>query len=356
MSVDYILVGQGLAGTCMARALEKQGASFVVVNEIEESCSSRVAAGVFNPITGKRLVKTWLADDIFPFAKSFYEDMEALLGISIIRNLNIYKPYAGPSQENDIVGRSAEPSYKAYVNLDFDHTPFIDSVDSKDGGLEILKSGNICVSVLLDAYQSYLSKKDLYIDERFDFEKLKLVDGGVCYGAIEAKKIIFCEGHQAIHNPYFAWLPFSLTKGEILELKIDGFQKDYIVNRGGFLLPIDNGNYLAGASYEKVVNKELTEKGKGMVKEKIDNFLKLPYEMINHRVGIRPTVKDRRPFVGRHPELEQIEIFNGLGTKGVTIGPWFAEQFAQHLINSEEIMPEANISRYYSLYFDSVRN
>lgn len=349
MEVEFIIVGQGLAGTCLARALELRGNSFVVINEQEKHCSSKVAAGIFNPITGKRLVKTWMADDIFPFAMDFYQKLEEDLNTQIIRHLNVYKPYASAAEENDIVGKSSDDTFAKYLNLNFDNSILSEQIENESGGVEILKSGNLLSKRLIETYGKHLDLSKKLLNERFDIEKLDLSKAEyISYGGIRAKKIIFAEGHQATENPLFSWLPFTLTKGEILELKINNFQNERIINRGGFLLPTIDRTYLAGASYERKIDQEISEKGKAIVEEKISAFLKKDYEIVGQRVGIRPTVKDRRPFLGHHPEHQNTYIFNGLGTKGVTLGPWFADHLANHLTRGAAIMKEVDINRYFS--------
>ena len=61
---------------------------------------------------------------------------------------------------------------------------------------------------------------------------------------------------------------------------------------------------------------------------------------------IRPTVADKRPLLGLHPTLPQLAIFNGLGTKGASLGPYFAEQMTNFLLDKQDLEHEANISRF----------
>mgnify|MGYP000091249533 CR=1 FL=1 len=86
--VDFLIVGQGLAGTILSFFIEKSGKSFIVIDEMPEISSSKVAAGIFNPITGRRNVKTWMADELFPFAEKTYTEIEKLLGEYIYHKKN----------------------------------------------------------------------------------------------------------------------------------------------------------------------------------------------------------------------------------------------------------------------------
>ena len=128
-----------------------------------------------------------------------------------------------------------------------------------------------------------------------------------------------------------------------------------IINQGTFVLPMDGkGKCRIGATYTwHDIDWQTTQDAKEFLEEKVKTYLKPTYQILEQQVGIRPSTKDRRPLVGLHPEYPQLAIFNGLGTKGVTLAPYFAEQFAKFLESVEELDPEVNIERVFSLYFRS---
>jgi glycine/D-amino acid oxidase-like deaminating enzyme len=74
-------------------------------------------------------------------------------------------------------------------------------------------------------------------------------------------------------------------------------------------------------------------------------MLKMPFEVVDHLAAIRPTVRDRKPYLGSHTLHENIHIFNGLGAKGSSIGPYFASHFADWLNGETELDKEVNIKR-----------
>ena len=53
--VDFLIAGQGLAGSLLAFELLQSGASIAVVDTPMEGAASPVAAGIVNPVSGKRL-------------------------------------------------------------------------------------------------------------------------------------------------------------------------------------------------------------------------------------------------------------------------------------------------------------
>ena len=102
--IDYIVVGQGIAGTFLSYCLLKEGKKVLVVDDDPVYSSSKVSAGIINYITGRRFVKTWMADTIIPFAKQTYLDMETLLGKKFYYPLGIYKPIFTEEELLEITG------------------------------------------------------------------------------------------------------------------------------------------------------------------------------------------------------------------------------------------------------------
>ena len=352
MQVDYFIIGQGLAGSVLAHTLHQQGCSFIIIDADNPITSSKVAAGLINPVTGKRVVKTWLADTIFPFAETFYRTLEKQLNASFYHSQKIYKPYQSIEEQNDVIAKTAEDRLSPYISTDCDNDVFQPTIHNELGGIEISHSGYLDTKSFLTASRTFFTSIHSFQKENVSISDITLNENGVKWKGHTSKKIIFSEGYLAINNPLFNWLPFSVTKGQILELEIENFTKDHIINKGVFVLPKIDGKYLAGSSYEHSADNTVTEHGKKMVEDKLKTLLKVPYKIINQRAAVRPTVRDRRPFLGIHPEQPQLAIFNGMGAKGVTLSPYFALEMVNFLEKGIELHHEANISRYFSLYFD----
>lgn len=161
------------------------------------------------------------------------------------------------------------------------------------------------------------------------------------------KKIIYCNGFVAQQSKFFSFLPFSPVKGELLVLKV---RKDFehIFNRGVFMLPIGNNICKVGATYNwRDLSPNPTEEAKNELLEKLNKLSNLTFEIENQIVGTRPATRDRRPFLGLHPKLEPLGIFNGLGTKGVSLAPYFADQLVNYLEGMSDLANEVSINRYF---------
>ncbi len=346
--INYIIVGQGLAGTILAQTLLKQNKSILVIDEPALSNASRIAAGLYNPVVFKRLVKSWMADELIPCMDEFYAGAEKLLNQKFYFKKRIVKPFA-EEQERTLWEKKVNEEVGRYLSaIIFDHFQN-ESIHNPLGVSEILEGGNLNTALFLNCFRNYFSQNDCLLEETFDYNRVSFSENKVVYKDIEADKIIFCEGYKTIDNPYFSWLPFKLTKGEILTVKIPDFKIDdeFVLNKGVFILPLGNNIYKVGATYEwNDLTEKTTEKGKLELEDKLKKVIKLPFEIIDQQAGIRPTVLDRRPLIGIHSENNKLAVFNGMGTKGVMLVPHFANQFADFLINNIPLNKEVDIDRF----------
>jgi glycine/D-amino acid oxidase-like deaminating enzyme len=89
-----------------------------------------------------------------------------------------------------------------------------------------------------------------------------------------------------------------------------------------------------------------TQDGKQELIDRIKEILTCEFEIISHYAGVRPTVKDRKPLVGTHPEFKNIHILNGLGTRGVMLGPSMAKALFEFIEDGVPLASEININRF----------
>ena len=192
---------------------------------------------------------------------------------------------------------------------------------------------------------------NILVNENFDYNNISITGEAVSYKTIKTDKILFAEGTYTSNNPYFNWLPFKGTKGDILTIKSADLKVDKIRKKNIFILPIGNDVYKVGATYDwEDKSWEPSEKGKAEILEKFEKISDCTYEIIDHKAGIRPASHDRRPVIGEHPKHKNLLIFNGLGSKGVFLGPLLAQEFCSFLINGNEIHPEVSVKRCFKKY------
>ncbi len=346
--LDFIIVGQGIAGSMLSWFLLKENQQILVIDELNLSSATHVAPGVTNPITGRKFVKTWLADDLIPFAAETYHHFEELFKDTLLHPLPIIKLLDSVKAQNDWSVRCSSPGYVAYLKNEQVIRMAPEKVSNDFGGFEINGGTKLDASKFLTHYRKLLQDKDLLVDEKFNFDDLEVNEEFVVYKGKKARRIIFCEGANAVKNPYFKFLPFQLAKGECLVLKVDDFYNDRLISGEVGILPTfaNKDEYFVGATHEWTFDDDQpSEKGKNELLGNLSTVLNAPYEIVAHRAAVRPTVKDRRPFVGFHPDYPNVGIFNGMGTKGLSLSPYFAAHFASHLVKGTPVMKEVDIKR-----------
>lgn len=350
--LDYLIVGQGLAGSITSHKLRQLGKKIKVISQSSRPSSSQVAGGMFNPVTGKHLAKTWLADEIFPYLLSYYTHLEKELSAHFLHEVPIFRPFANEKQQMQFLKIMEEnPALAPYLSVVETPKEYTNHLKSKIGGLLTRQSGWVDVPCFLQAWKADLEANDLWIDEVFEYALLEQTNETIRYKEFSAKRIIFCEGYFVKDNPYFSWLPFNPVKGETLVAEVQGFPEDKMVNQGKWMIPLGNQLFRLGATYVwHALDWEPTEDGRDYLTANIERFLASDFQIKKQQAGIRPATKDRRPIIGKHPVYENVFLVNGLGTKGVSLAPWCIQEFVDYLEEGKELNPEITIERYYSLY------
>lgn len=345
MGVDYIIAGQGIAGSMLAWFLLKAGKKPLIIDGFSPLSASRVASGIINPVTGKRLVKSWRIDELLPAAKKTYHELESELGVKFFSEKIICRIFSNREDAQFFRQKKELGELPHYVKpLKTIPACFH---DSSLGGVEITKAYHLDYPVLLTAMRKFFRQRGMLREEVLQHDRLVLKNEKVSYNEIEAAKIIFCEGSKAAENPCFSRLPFNLAKGEMLMVRMPGFPQHCIWHQGVFILPLGNSLFNVGATYEWNFPDELpSQKGRKELTDKLSRAVNLPFEIVAHQAAIRPTVADRRPLIGMHPDFPQLGIFNGLGTKGASLAPFFAAQLTQYLTGSGSLDKEADIKRF----------
>ncbi|MBX2943721.1 MAG: FAD-binding oxidoreductase [Cyclobacteriaceae bacterium] len=349
--VDYIIVGLGLAGACLAVQLLRRGKRIMVYNTPNQNRASLVAAGLFNPITGKRIVKTWKADEIFSYLFKFYHDVESELQIKFFYDCPLYIPFQTVEEQNEWMSKSVDDSIKNYILQVNTQSTFGHEVKDPIGGILLSHCGHINTGIFLDGVKKLLEQTESYSEEWWVEEKLKIsTHEGVEYENLSAEKIVYCTGIYALKSRYFDALPLRALKGEVITITTEK-PLSRIYNRGAYVVESGEMEYKAGATYDLTNLKEgITLEGRKELEIKVRELLSMSFKVTHQDWGIRPSTVDRRPIIGVHPSQNNILIFNGLGAKGVSLAPYFSGQLADYIMGRGDLDKEANITRVKSLY------
>jgi glycine oxidase len=336
---DFIIVGQGLAGTMMTHFLLPHTENILVV-DAEKHCASFAAAGIINPVTGRHYVKSWLIDSLLPFAEKTYQDIGQKINIEAYQQLNILRTLHNVQEENDWMARVVDEQYQDYLCPQSDDSCLNGIVKEKYAYGEIRSSLRVKLKDIILTYRAWLKERDLYMKMEVDSTGLIHNEEFIELNGIKTKKIIFCEGYKAMANPLFSSLPFKPAKGNALIIKCD-FDLPKNLRDKLFITPIGNGLHWVGSGYQFELHNELPdEKQIALLKSSLDEILAQPYEIVEVLAGIRPTVKTRKPLIGSHPSYKNIYLFNGLGTKGSSLAPYFADMLVRHIYDDEPILED----------------
>jgi glycine/D-amino acid oxidase-like deaminating enzyme len=344
--VDYIIVGAGLAGVSFAEfALQREKTILVYDNNSQPS--STVAGGMYNPVVLKRFTEIWKAKEQLEVAQVFYPNLEKKLNEKFDFPMPLWRKFASIEEQNNWFVACDKKILGTFLNVNLLYET-IQVIDSPFGYGEVFNSGYLDIKKMVSTYQSYLRDLSLYNNESFDYSAIKFCSDCITYKGIETKNIVFAEGFGLHQNPFFNELPLDGTKGELLHIKCKDLNLDKIVKSNIFILPIGNDIYKVGATYNWEDKTNIpSESGKKELIEKLNALISCEYEVIEHLAGVRPTVKDRRPLVGTHRTHKNIHLLNGLGTRGVMLGPFLAKSLLEFLENDIPLDNEISIERFY---------
>ncbi len=345
--VDYLIVGQGIVGTLLAWFLEKAGKSYILFDNGQQQAASKVAAGLINPITGRRFVKSWMIETLLPFAKQTYQEMEAIAESSLWKEVPIVRYFQTTAEGNNWLSKTSYDGYEQFLSQK-KLPEYLHDVIKDTGGYGIINGAQVNVGLLVQYFRQAFLDKKILINQAFDYQQLQFVGEEVMYGEWKAKSVLFCEGYSASQNPWFNHLPYESAKGEVLMLRIPNLHTDFILKKTQFLVSIEKDLFWFGSNYEwEDLTDYPTKEGKAYLEERLKDILQLEYSIVDHIAAVRPILKDRRPAIGWHPDYPQLGFLNGMGTKGTSIAPYWVHHFVEHLVHGTALSEEVTIARFF---------
>jgi glycine/D-amino acid oxidase-like deaminating enzyme len=346
MHVDVLIIGQGICGTFLSYYLQKENKTFIVIDDHAADAPSRVAAGIINPVTGRRMVTVWMADTLLPFSWKAYSEIGQELGITAISQKNIIDFFPNPFMRESFLKKMEEND--PYVHTYPEQNHFNDFFHYEFGCGEIRPAYTAHLETLLPAWRRKLQQDGRLREEHFDHNHLQTGETQVVYKDITADFIIFCDGPGGNENPFFKQLPFAPNKGEALLLEIAGLPPHHIYKKSMTLVPMATpGLFWIGSAYLwDFDHRDPTPAFRKNTELVLREWLRLPYRILDHYAALRPATLERRPFAGLHPVHKKVGLLNGMGTKGCSLAPFFAKELTDHLVYKQPLTPEADIHRF----------
>ena len=169
---DIIIVGQGICGTVLSSSLILQGQKVLVIDDGSNKAASKIASGVINPVTGRRIVKTWQIDEVMPAAVRIYKALENKLNTQILQQCNIVNFHASEQMQKAFEDRIAEdPTYLSTQPLP---NKIAAAFMAPFGHTVIDPCWLIQLENLLHYWRQYLIEKNTLLQDVFDFKKLDI--------------------------------------------------------------------------------------------------------------------------------------------------------------------------------------
>lgn len=345
---DVIVVGQGLAGTTLAWHLREAGRHVLLVDADEKVTSSKVAAGLITPITGQRLVLSRDYNACLSEAAAFYARVEKITGSAFFHERIALRLFQSQAERAVWAMRHTKPGHSDHV-VEPQPDPLLppDVADARHGGFA-MRAAQLDVAAYLAASRDVLDCTVMSVDWRKD---VTWSGKGVTLGPHHAKCIISCEGYAATRNPYFKNVPFIAAKGDILTVKFHAPLPAHSIHSGIWLAPTAEPDiFRVGSTYDwERLDTVADPAARKEIEEKLQAFIQVPYTVLDHQAAVRPIISESKPVIGLHPEQVRLGFFNGLGSKGALLAPYYARQLTELLIHEKPPPREADLHNHMAV-------
>jgi len=328
---EYLLIGQGIAGTILSYRLKKAGISFKVIDKPELSRSSQIAAGLANPVVLKR--QKWVkgAEMFIDKLPEFYLTMEKELDVKIYHPLPLYHIFQSNGEINDWQQNASKVYLQSYLGavegLDLKH------VYSPFGFGKVERIFWVDTALMIRSWREVLKAENLLIEDTFrpsDFPDYEH---------------IYSSGHLLSEHFPALQKVFTKTKGQVMIIESADLNPNFGLHSSVFTLPLGAKRFKVGATYEhQNLNDDTSPAGLERLQSDLEKFFSGKYQVVEHLAGVRPNIKDRKPILGKINH--QSYCFNGLGSRGILMAPFLSQHFIDYLVNNKELEPSWNISRF----------
>ncbi len=327
----YLIIGQGIAGTILSYRFKKAGIPFKIIDSPNLSQSSKIAAGLANPVVLKR--QKWVkdAERFTAQLKDFYLSFERELSANIYHPLPLYHIFQSNGEVNDWQQNASNPYLQSYLGKVEKYA--LPQVKSPYGFGKVEGIFWIDTHLMISRWRKELKASELLIEESFQAEEY------------QDYQHIYCNGHlMTEHFPLLANV-YSKTKGQVMLIESVELKENYGLHSSVFTLPLGEHRFKVGATYEhKNLNDETSPEGLARLQSDLEKFYSGAYRVLEHYAGVRPNIKDRKPILGKVAPGKY--CFNGLGSRGVLMAPYLSQHFIDYLVHNKELEPSWNIDRF----------
>lgn len=342
----YLIVGQGLAGSLLAFSILEKGEEVLIADDYKHASASQVAAGMWNPVTFKRLAASWLAKEMLEEMNQTFRKLEDQLQTKFFHTLPVARIFNSIQDANFWDEKSDHPEVGRYLSARSNKS-VQENFNSPFGNSEVNECGWLNVPLFREAARKYFIQHGNFIDDAVNENEVEYLESSIVWKGRTFDKLLLCNGIGVNQWKGLESLDLIPNHGQVLDLKIENLEIDAIVNFGQFLLPYGNNKFRLGATYNwNEVPDEPTDEAKDFLLSELKQRIEQDIVVESQKTGFRPTTRDRRPIIGFAKDNELLGVFGGLGSKGVLLAPYFSKLFASVLTEGSSIPKEASAARF----------
>ncbi|KQT17028.1 FAD-dependent oxidoreductase [Chryseobacterium sp. Leaf404] len=341
-NVDYIIVGDGYAALFFAHHLIREQKSFRLFSEGRKG-ASQVSAGIINPVVLKKFTTFWKAQEQINYLKNTLAEIERYTGKNYLVAQPIHRIFHDENEKNLWKKKAGTDELKDFLATEFSE---LSEVRNPYGTGTVSQSARLDVASFFSDMFTWLMKENYLVSEKFDYSKISPSDN--IYKEYKFRNIIFCEGMGVAANPFFKDIPVIPNKGHHIKVQLQNDLKTKVtIKKKHFLFPLDSGLYFYGGTYDRdQLHLKIDDSATDQLVSGLAEIYPFDFEVKDISFGFRPTVKDRRPIVGRHHIHQNFYVFNGLGARGILNGCYFSKHLYDFIETNVPLPDEISSDRF----------
>ena len=347
-SLDFVIVGFGIAGATIARELVHRGHRILVIDSNVHKATA-IAGGTIHPAVLRYYNQVWRADEFWPKAKTFYQNWEQELEIPLITTKGLIRVFDTKEESERWCEKRVDEFWGQYLR------PLSDVKEQELTHLNTPHGYGISEDfwrfdpkLLLETYRQRLTDEGQYLNIDLAFNSEQTLNDALADFGFKAKHVILAQGYQQTYWPgLIHGNPIQAKKGQYMIIECPGLKLSKVVKSKFFIIPMGQDYYQVGATYPRQDQPNDIKESQNKIVADLDGLLKLPYRIVDYWDGVRPTTKDRKPILGRMDPQSDVYVYNGLNSRGLLMAPLLASWLADFILDKKELPPEVSLNRFF---------
>ncbi|AMQ20295.1 NAD(P)/FAD-dependent oxidoreductase [Geobacillus sp. JS12] len=351
---SYIVIGAGILGASTAYHLAKEGANVIIIDRGDKGQATDAAAGIVCPWLSQRRNQKWyrLAKNGAKFYPSLIEELQALgetdTGYARVGALCLHTDEQKLEQMEERARKRREdaPEMGEIVRLHpHEAKELFPPLGGEHHALYVSGAARVNGRAVRDALTNAAQKLGAaYIrgNARILFEGSRVIGVEVNGAKYTAEAVIVTAGVWAgeLLEPLGVRFAVSPQKGQIVHLEWlageTGRWPVVMPPNNQYMLAFPGGRIIIGTTHEDEAGMDIRATAGG-IHEILDKALAVAPGLsactyVETRVGFRPRTPGFLPVFGPLPGFSEVYIANGLGSSGLTVGPYVGKELAKLVI------------------------